>query len=46
MLCRPVSTAFTRAATVHLGHLMLTQARILARHLRGDIPQYLPCVLK
>ena len=29
-----------------IGHLMLTQARILARHLRGDIPQYLPCVLK
>jgi CRISPR-associated protein Cas1 len=29
-----------------VGYLMLTQARILARHLRGDIPQYLPCVLK
>lgn len=29
-----------------IGHLMLAQARILARHLRGDIPQYLPCVLK
>jgi CRISPR-associated protein Cas1 len=29
-----------------IGHLLLTQARILARHLRGDIPQYLPCVLK
>ena len=29
-----------------IGHLMLTQARILARHLRGDIPHYLPCVLK
>ena len=29
-----------------IGHLMLTQARILARHLRGDMPQYLPCVLK
>jgi len=28
------------------GQLMLVQARILARHLRGDIPQYLPCVLK
>ena len=29
-----------------IGHLMLTQARILARHLRGDMPHYLPCVLK
>jgi CRISPR-associated protein Cas1 len=29
-----------------LGHLMLTQARILARHLRGDIPKYLPYLLK
>ena len=28
------------------GQLMLVQARILARHLRGDIPQYLPCVLR
>jgi CRISPR-associated protein Cas1 len=25
-----------------IGQLMLVQARILARHLRGDIPQYLP----
>ncbi|MBA3356445.1 MAG: CRISPR-associated endonuclease Cas1, partial [Pyrinomonadaceae bacterium] len=29
-----------------IGQLMLTQARILARHLRGDIPEYLPCVLR
>lgn len=29
-----------------VGHLMLTQARILARHLRGDMPEYLPCVLR
>lgn len=29
-----------------IGHLMLIQARILARHLRGDILHYLPCVLK
>lgn len=29
-----------------LGQLMLAQARILARHLRGDIPEYLPCVLR
>jgi CRISP-associated protein Cas1 len=29
-----------------IGHLMLIQARILARHLRGDIPKYLPCLLK
>jgi CRISPR-associated protein Cas1 len=29
-----------------IGHLMLMQARILARHLRGDIPKYLPCLLK
>ena len=28
------------------GQLMLVQARILARHLRGDLPQYLPCVLR
>lgn len=29
-----------------VGHLMLIQARLLARHLRGDIPEYLPCVLR
>ncbi len=29
-----------------IGQLMLIQARILARHLRGDIPEYLPCVLR
>lgn len=29
-----------------IGQLMLIQARILARHLRGDMPQYLPCVLR
>lgn len=29
-----------------VGHLMLAQARILARHLRGDLPEYLPCVLR
>lgn len=29
-----------------VGELMLVQARILARHLRGDIPEYLPCVLR
>jgi len=29
-----------------IGRLILVQARILARHLRGDIPEYLPCVLK
>jgi CRISPR-associated protein Cas1 len=29
-----------------VGQLMLAQARILARHLRGDIPNYLPCVLR
>jgi CRISPR-associated protein Cas1 len=28
------------------GELMLAQARILARHLRGDLPKYLPCVLR
>lgn len=28
-----------------IGQLMLVQARILARHLRGDLPDYLPCVL-
>jgi CRISPR-associated protein Cas1 len=29
-----------------VGQLMLVQARILARHLRGDIKEYLPCVLR
>jgi CRISPR-associated protein Cas1 len=29
-----------------VGQLMLIQARILARHLRGDMPNYLPCVLR
>jgi CRISP-associated protein Cas1 len=29
-----------------IGQLMLTQSRILARHLRGDLPDYLPCVLR
>ena len=29
-----------------VGQLMLAQARILARHLRGDIPEYLPCVFR
>ncbi|MBX3276737.1 MAG: type I-C CRISPR-associated endonuclease Cas1 [Acidobacteria bacterium] len=29
-----------------IGQLMLIQARILARHLRGDIPEYLPFVFK
>jgi CRISPR-associated protein Cas1 len=29
-----------------IGQLMLAQARILARHLRGDLPEYLPCVIK
>jgi CRISP-associated protein Cas1 len=31
---------------VSIGQLMLAQARILARHMRGDIPDYLPCVLR
>lgn len=29
-----------------IGQLMLVQARILARHLRGDLAEYLPCVLR
>jgi CRISPR-associated protein Cas1 len=29
-----------------VGQLMLVQSRILARHLRGDIEQYLPCLLR
>jgi CRISP-associated protein Cas1 len=29
-----------------LGRLPFLQARILARHLRGDLPSYVPCVLK
>jgi CRISPR-associated protein Cas1 len=29
-----------------IGQLMLAQSRILARHLRGDLPEYLPCVLR
>jgi CRISPR-associated protein Cas1 len=28
------------------GQLPLVQARVLARHIRGDLPQYLPCVLR
>ena len=28
------------------GQLMLIQARILARHIRGDLPHYIPCVLR
>jgi CRISPR-associated protein Cas1 len=31
---------------VPVGRLPFLQARILARHLRGDLPAYLPCVLK
>jgi CRISPR-associated protein Cas1 len=29
-----------------IGRLMLLQSRILARTIRGDIPEYLPCILK
>lgn len=29
-----------------VGQVMLVQARIMARHLRGDIPDYLPLVLR
>jgi CRISPR-associated protein Cas1 len=29
-----------------VGRLPFLQARILARHLRGDLPSYVPCVLK
>jgi CRISPR-associated protein Cas1 len=29
-----------------IGQLLLVQARILARHLRGDLADYLPCVLR
>src|SRR5262249_36573322 len=29
-----------------IGQLMLAQSRILARHLRGDIPHYLPAVYR
>ena len=29
-----------------LGRLPFLQARILARHLRGDLPTYVPCILK
>ena len=31
---------------VAVGRLPFLQARILARHLRGDLPAYVPCVLK
>ena len=31
---------------VRVGQIMMIQSRILARHLRGDIPDYLPCVLR
>ena len=29
-----------------IGQLMLAQSRILARHLRGDLNEYVPCVLR
>ena len=29
-----------------VGRLPFLQARIMARHLRGDLPNYVPCVLK
>lgn len=31
---------------VGIGRLPFLQARILARHLRGDLPAYVPCVVK
>jgi CRISPR-associated protein Cas1 len=31
---------------VTIGRLPFLQARILARHLRGDLPTYVPCVVK
>ncbi len=31
---------------VPVGRLPFLQARILARHLRGDLPSYVPCILK
>jgi CRISPR-associated protein Cas1 len=31
---------------VPMGRLPFLQARILARHIRGDLPAYVPCVLK
>lgn len=31
---------------VRIGQLMLIQSRILARHLRGDMEAYLPCILR
>jgi CRISPR-associated protein Cas1 len=31
---------------VTIGHLPFLQARILARHIRGDLATYVPCVLK
>ena len=29
-----------------IGRLPFLQARVMARHLRGDLPSYVPCVLK
>src|SRR5258708_775541 len=29
-----------------VGRLPFLQARILARHLRGDLPSYVPCIIK
>ena len=31
---------------VTVGRLPFLQARVLARHLRGDLPAYVPCILK
>lgn len=41
VVCHPIVDEDHR-----LGQFMLVQARILARHLRGDLPEYLPCVLR
>lgn len=31
---------------VTVGRLPFLQAKIMARHIRGDLPQYVPCILK
>lgn len=31
---------------MRIGMLMFVQARMLARFIRGDVPQYMPCVMK
>jgi CRISPR-associated protein Cas1 len=43
---REVVTHPTLDQKVPVGRLPFLQARILARHLRGDLPSYVPCIVR